>query len=169
MEASGYLFSNHLPWVNGVAPETPVYAWSGQTEAVVGEWVRVPHDFTQWQPFRLGMYVNDTGYFFQTGEGYRNPDGLLHAQATEYLNQWGNYTYAVRVGFEDLYNYEYFGQSFPGEPDFDDVVLQVRGVSTVTPEPATMALLATGLAGIGGAGMRRRKKAKGDLETPQSI
>jgi len=34
---------------------------------------------------------------------------------------------------------------------------------TVTPEPVTMTLLATGLMGMGGAGLVRRRKKNGDV------
>lgn len=37
---------------------------------------------------------------------------------------------------------------------------QVKNCITVTPEPVTMSLLATGLAGMGGAGLIRRRKQK---------
>ena len=53
----------------------------------------------------------------------------------------------------------------PGYWDFDDVSGVVDdgpggGNLSVTPEPATMGLLATGLVGIAGFGRRRRKDAK---------
>ena len=56
------------------------------------------------------------------------------------------------VGFED---------SFDGEVDHDynDVVFAVRG-ATLVPEPVTMSLLATGLAGMGGASVVRRSRRK---------
>ena len=56
------------------------------------------------------------------------------------------------IGFEDSFNYNI-------DDDFNDVVFAVKGATTV-PEPVTMTLLATGLAGMGGAGaLKRRKKA----------
>jgi hypothetical protein len=53
--------------------------------------------------------------------------------------------------------------TFQQDPAFfrlDDVTLDAVGVdpNSVVPEPATMSLLATGLAGMAGAGMRRRRK-----------
>jgi hypothetical protein len=58
--------------------------------------------------------------------------------------------YNLVVGFEDSFNYNI-------DNDFNDLVFAVRGATTV-PEPVTMTLLATGLAGMGGAGLFRRRK-----------
>ena len=59
-------------------------------------------------------------------------------------------SYTLVVGFEDSFNYNI-------DSDFNDVVFAVRGVSVV-PEPITMTRLATGLAGLGGAGMLKRRR-----------
>jgi len=59
-------------------------------------------------------------------------------------------TFDLVMGFEDSFSYNI-------DSDFNDVVFAVRGASTV-PEPVTMALLATGLAGMSGMSMARRRK-----------
>ncbi|MDH5283855.1 MAG: PEP-CTERM sorting domain-containing protein, partial [Gemmatimonadota bacterium] len=46
-------------------------------------------------------------------------------------------------------------------PDPNDPAVQACG-TTVTPEPVTMSLLATGLAGMGGAGLVRRRRKQAD-------
>ncbi len=43
------------------------------------------------------------------------------------------------------------------DDDYNDFVFSMR-TATVNPEPATMALLATGLAGLGGAARARRRR-----------
>jgi hypothetical protein len=109
-----------------------------------------------------------TQYF--TGDQSRNPDTRFHATVwtrdaylagcalnpsrcnPDVTNLLSDTDYNIVVGFEDSFNYNI-------DDDFNDVVFAVKGATT-TPEPVTMSLLATGLAGMGGAGVfKRRKKA----------
>ena len=55
------------------------------------------------------------------------------------------------IGFEDILG--------GGDEDYNDAIFAIRGITAV-PEPVTMTLLATGLAGMGGAGAFRRRKNK---------
>lgn len=105
-----------------------------------------------------------------TGPSSRNPDNFIHATvwtreaylagcalapdqcSANITTLLSDPDYNLVVGFED---------SFDGEVDhdFNDVVFAVRG-ATVVPEPVTMSLLATGLAGMGGASVVRRRRRK---------
>lgn len=107
---------------------------------------------------------------YYTGPSSRNPDTQFHAAVwtreqylagcaltpqhchADIVTLLADPGYNIVVGFEDSFNYNI-------DNDFNDVVFAVRGVSVV-PEPVTMTLLTTGLAGMGGAGaLRRRKKS----------
>ena len=77
-----------------------------------------------------------------------NGVGMKVWTAAEYSTEFGldlaGYQYVV--GFEDMIQGSHF--------DYNDAVFAIRGVSTV-PEPLTVALVATGLVGIGAARRRR--------------
>lgn len=95
--------------------------------------------------FRL--HVNNTGYDFFTGPASRNPDNNFHArvQADWMPNE-------SLVSFEDLYG---------GPYDYNDLSFSFTNVATEpptppVPEPGTLLLLGSGLAGI--AFLRKRKK-----------
>jgi hypothetical protein len=98
--------------------------------------------------FRLD--VLSTGNQFFTGPASLNPDNLVHAGYAPFLADGTIPESGLLVGFEDVFG--------GGDRDYDDHQFVFTNVSPAAPvpEPATLILLSTGLAGIGAA-MRKRR------------
>lgn len=136
----------------GQSPSDAQYLFTNHT-AVPGSEQQVLGSYTLGQEIVFGIYVYDQGwgkYFtYYSGSPANNPDGVGHVS----LFKISDGKYALRVGFEDLYG--------GGDNDFNDLIFEVSGVThMVTPEPITMALLGSGLVGLGGAGLARRRRQK---------
>lgn len=88
-------------------------------------------------PFQFNVLTSGQTLF--SGLGVNNIDNIVHAILMQ------NADGSITVGFEDILG--------GGDLDFDDVVFTV----TEVPLPGALALMATGLIGLGAA--RRRRKA----------
>ena len=97
----------------------------------------------------FGIFVRDTGFAFYTGPGSRNPDGLPHAAVDFSPASPPIPPGMVAVGFEDLFG--------GGDLDFDDLGFAFSNVTQV-PEPASMFLLGTGIAGMAVRSRRRTQR-----------
>lgn len=111
-------------------------------------------------PLIFGLYVHELDRWYYSGDGSHNPDGNIHARL---INGMTGGAPSVEMGFEDLCK--------PWEPcasdpltsdwDYNDHRINLEN-ATSAPEPVSMALLGTGLAGLA-AVRRRRKQQETDL------
>lgn len=117
------------------------YSFGVGEEVLLGLFVHNEYDNTgnQWKT----QDADDFTYF--SGPMSRNKDNRFHLLITDL----GGGTFQFRGGWEDTQN--------GGDEDYNDVEFEISGV-TVTPEPVSMALMATGLAGMAGAALRRRRR-----------
>jgi hypothetical protein len=91
----------------------------------------------------FGLYNTDTGTWFYTGPGDRNPDGDIHALVTDLGNG------SVRIDFEDLASYQ--GSDF----NYGDGSIVVTGAhASAVPAPAALGAFGVGILGA----LRRRAR-----------
>lgn len=145
------LFYNHNGWdING----NPVAASSvgdvvnlgtiaAGEEVVFGLFVHNEYFMGSPNPDWQTQDADDYTYF--SGPDTRNRDNRFHLAITDL----GGGTWQFEGGWEDIFG--------GGDEDYNDVIFQISGVS-VTPEPMSMALVGTGLAGLAGFARRRRKQ-----------
>lgn len=107
-----------------------------------------------------GVCGSSTLRAWYMGPASRNADNMLHAAIIPAAT-WNGFgvgspatTGTFVIGFEDKTT----ADSPPSDWDYNDVVFEVSG--TTLPEPATMILLATGLVGLSGAGLVRRRRGQ---------
>jgi hypothetical protein len=97
----------------------------------------------------------DANAVLYSGPASRNFDNAVHAEVAQACAgaYCGSFT-GTAVAFEDIR--EVNPDMIPPDRDFNDIVFGVT--QTVVPEPVTMTLLATGLAGMSGATIWKRRK-----------
>lgn len=119
---------------------------SGFTTAMIGK-NNAPMVFTVSSSDFLGFFISNSTLANGCGSNTAcsDADGAMLQQHS--LFRVGDTYY---IGMED----RNFGEG--NDNDYNDVIMQV----TATPEPISMALLGTGLAGMGGANALRRRRRK---------
>lgn len=113
----------------------------------------------------LGL-LNEEGVTFFSGAASRNPDGEVHFLVGPNEDfPPGGPLFTLRAGIEDMRiddprqdgftDPQYYHDVRLG--DYNDIVFDISGAApTVIPEPATMLLLGSGIAGL--AAVRRRRR-----------
>ena len=143
------IFNNHRTVVEGDV-DRPTGSYDLYHESGITPFDDVYHatGFTPGEELFFGIFVQNTGETYYSGPAEGNPDNSLHVQFFEVSDG----VYGIGVGFEDLPD--------GGDHDYQDIFFQIGG-ATVVPEPVTVLLLASGLLGVGGAGMLRRRRDRG--------
>lgn len=144
--------ANPLAGVQATLFTNNTSATFGTTATAVGTTVNLG-TFGVGTPLIFGIFVYDLDRWFFTGSGAQNPDGYIHAELTEPSPTGGD----LKLGFEDLCRpNQPCTDGFITDWDYNDHVIDLTNV-TATPEPVSMALLGTGLAGLAAVRRRRRR------------
>ena len=125
--------------VSDVIFATPPAPGAGSTVSV---------DVVAGQRYILGLAVTETGTIFFS-DGTSSPSEGMGGSSNYLLEAITAEGAQTLVSIEDK-------MQLVSDEDFNDMIIQVENI-THSPEPATLALLGTGLAVLAAAGMRRRR------------
>lgn len=154
---SGFAFSAPTPdtratCISSATCRTNCYQFLFQNNngVPVNQEIKINTGFAVGEELVFKLFVGNTGDAWYTGPASNNSDNVAHFATQSTFFQTSNATYTLLGGFEDLPG--------GGDRDYNDLMFQFSNVSvTATPEPASMALMATGLASLGGFVKRRRR------------
>lgn len=147
------LESEKADWVPLLDPNS-TGSWGGQA----------PFEFRDRDEVIFGFHVYNlklgTDKWYFSGDPSRNVDdaGVAHVRYSSFNDEGGR---LLRVEFEDLDSDGSDGYRFDG--DYDDFVFASKGVH-VQPEPISLLLMGTGLAGVAGVGGAARRRRREDEE-----
>lgn len=150
-----YLFRNPLNFA------APTGGEAIGAKKAAGNWAPTPIEvylgrFDAGSELVFGLLFGNSNWWF-SGAGSRNADGLAHVQKMDGpVYRDGGRSVIAGTESGDVYGWEDIGGKWRDD-DYNDFVFSMR-TATVNPEPATMALLATGLAAVGGAARARRRR-----------
>lgn len=141
---------------NGAGATTPGAA----SDFVIGGLTAGQSIFFRLQNTTQGAVSGQNNFTFYSGPASRNPDNSLHvgltpgSGATSSAPGCSGATFAQGFNFEDRHS----TISPVADFDYNDLRFEIaNATATVIPEPSTYALMGTGLLGLAGVAVRRRR------------